>query len=154
MIKKYIFFLISICIATHSYAQTVTEEFYDDEQEGYVAHDVVPAVNGAETTSSLNQFKKDESLTEDENTLIQAVFSNDFAAVEAVLNKGVTPNIIYTVKLDNGSSYKTTLLHIAIAGNDREILKKLLSYDNVSINQLGFSSITKWKFHLLLMLYF
>ena len=143
MIKKYIFFLISICIATHSYAQTVTEEFYDDEQEGYVAHDVVPAVNGAETTSSLNQFKKDESLTEDENTLIQAVFSNDFAAVEAVLNKGVTPNIIYTVKLDNGSSYKTTLLHIAIAGNDREILKKLLSYDNVSINQLGFSSITK-----------
>lgn len=142
MIKKYIFFIIGILIASNSYGQTVTEEFYDDEQEGYVAHEVMPSDNGAESTGTLNQFKKDETLSDDENTLVQAVFSNDFSSAEAVLNKNINPNIIYNVQLDNGSSYKTTLLHIAIAGNDREILTKLLSYKDINVNQLGFSSIS------------
>lgn len=141
MVRKYIFIIISIFIASNSYGQTVADEFYDDEQEGYVAHEAVPSDNGAESTGTLNQFKKDESLNEDENALVQAVFSNDFDAAEKILSKGINPNIMYNVQLDNGSSYKTTLLHIAIAGNDREILKKLLSYKNIKINQLGFSLI-------------
>lgn len=141
MVKKYIFIIFSIFYAFNSYGQTVSDEFYDDEQQGYVAHDAVPLDNSPEGSSSLNQFKKDDLLNDDENTLIQAVFSNDVEKAESLLKKGVNPNITYNVQLDNGSSYKTSLLHIVIAGSDRQILNSLLKYDNISINQLGYSSI-------------
>ena len=132
MVKKYILFLIlSVFFIDYSYGQTVTEEFYDDEQEGYITHDAVPGVAGAEVSSSLNQFQKDSLLSDDENSLVQAVFSNDAKTAESLLKKGVSPNILYSFKQDNGTTYKTTLLHT------------ILSYDNVSVNQLGFSSINK-----------
>ncbi len=144
MVKKYILFLIlSVFFIDYSYGQTVTEEFYDDEQEGYITHDAVPGVAGAEVSSSLNQFQKDSLLSDDENSLVQAVFSNDAKTAESLLKKGVSPNVLYSFKQDNETTYKTTLLHIIIANNEREILKTVLSYDNISINQLGFSSISK-----------
>ena len=135
VVKKYILFLIlSVFFIDYSYGQTVTEEFYDDEQEGYITHDAVPGVAGAEVSSSLNQFQKDSLLSDDENSLVQAVFSNDAKTAESLLKKGVSPNILYSFKQDNETTYKTTLLHIIIANNEREILKTVLSYDNISIN--------------------
>lgn len=142
MIEKYIVLIISIFLyAGSSFAQNITDDYFEDD-DGYTsAHQEMPANNAAEDASGGYQFKNDDLLSEQENQLVQAVFNGDMNIVKLLLDNGTNPNLLYSVVKDNETIGKTTLLHIAIAGRENDIFKLLIAGKDININQSGLVSI-------------
>ncbi len=140
---RYIFlFVFNFCIIFNGYAQTAAEELLEEQGE-LLAHEAVSMGNGGDNLGVLNQFMKDDDLTEDENSLIQAVFVNNNSKAISLLEKGINPNTAYSVRQKDNSTYDTTLLHLVIAGNEKDLFDKLISYDNLSINNPGYIAVQK-----------
>ncbi len=141
MVKKYIILIIfTFFFAGNSIAQNITEEYFDDE--GWTApHQEMPSNISTEDASGGYQFQNDPLLTDEENQLVLSVFNGEKDKVKLLLDNGTNPNILYNALKDNESIGKTTLLHIAIAGKENDILQLLLSTKNIDINQLGLVSI-------------
>lgn len=139
MYKYILLFVFYFCIALNSYAQTSAEEIIEENSD-LIAHEALTGESG-NTASVLNQFMKDDLLNEDENQLIQSVFINDTQKAKTLLDKGVNPNISYSVKQKDNSTYKTTLLHLIIAGNEKELFDLVLNQKDIAINNTGFIAV-------------
>lgn len=141
MAVKYFLPIISIflCIE-YSFAQNLADEYFEDN-DGYTAHQEVPLNHIDEDASGGYQFQMDNSLTEQENRLVQAVFNGEIDTAKSLLDNGTNPNLLYSVTKDNGTAGKTTLLHIAVAGREVDIFNLLLSDNKTDINLKGVVSI-------------
>ena len=142
MVKKYIILIISIFLyAGSSFAQNISDDYFEEDDGYTAAHQEISANHTAEDASGGYQFKNDTLLTDKENQLVQAVFNGELDIVKLLLDNGTNPNILYSVIKDNETIGKTTLMHIAIAGRENDIFKLLLSSKDININQLGLVSL-------------
>ena len=141
MAVKYLLVIISIflCIE-YSFAQNLADEYFEDN-DGYASHQEMPLSHIDEDASGGYQFQNDNTLTEQENSLVQAVFNGDLNSAKSLLDNGTNPNLLYSVTKDNGTAGKTTLLHIAVAGRELDIFNLLLSDNKTDINLKGVVSI-------------
>ncbi len=140
---RYIFlFVLNFCIILNAYGQTEAVELLE-EQDELTAHEAIGVNNGNDNSGVLNQFMKDEALSSDENDLIQAVFVHDSSKAKALLEKGINHNISYKIKQKDNSTFETTLIHLTIAGNEREVFDALLSYKDISVNKTGYIAVKK-----------
>ena len=68
------------------------------------------------------------------NLLFAAILTSDIDTVQFLLDKGINPNVT-----EKGGD---TVLHMAVNNNDYEIVKLLISYHNLQINQKSNANLT------------
>ena len=102
MVKKYIILIISIFLyAGSSFAQNISDDYFEEDDGYTAAHQEISANHTAEDASGGYQFKNDTLLTDKENQLVQAVFNGELDIVKLLLDNGTNPNILDSVIKDN-----------------------------------------------------